>query len=128
MARILVIDDEEPVRAMIREMLERVGHTVEEAADGEEGIRAFQRHPADLVITDILMPNKGGLVAIRELREASPSAPIIAISGGGRTGRMNFLSTAQTFPGVHPLKKPFRRAELMSLVDRLLSEPDPGSG
>lgn len=125
LARILVIDDEESVRTMIREMLSRVGHTVEEAADGEVGLQSFRRQPADLVITDILMPNKGGLVAIKELRESRPTARIIAISGGGRTGRMSFLSTARTFPGVLTLKKPFRRSELLSLVEQALAAPDP---
>lgn len=123
MARILVIDDEEPVRAMIRQMLERAGHGVEEAEDGEAGIRAYRAHPCDLVITDILMPKKGGLVAIKEMREAFPDARVIAISGGGRTGRLSFLSTARTFPGVRTLKKPFRRSDLLSLVDEVLGEP-----
>jgi CheY-like chemotaxis protein len=122
MPRILVIDDEEPVRRMIQEMLVRVGHTVEEAGDGDDGTRAFRRQPADLVITDILMPNKGGPVAIKELRGSFPSARIIAISGGGRTGRMRFLSTARTFPGVRVPKKPFRRAELLQRVGEALAE------
>ncbi|MBE0617974.1 MAG: response regulator [Proteobacteria bacterium] len=120
MARILVVDDEEPVRAMIRQMLEGAGHVVEEAEDGEAGIRAYRTRPSDLVITDILMPNKGGLVAIKEMRAAFPDARVIAISGGGRTGRLSFLSTARTFPGVRTLKKPFRRADLLSLVDEVL--------
>jgi len=123
MARILVIDDEEPVRAMIRQMLERAGHAVEEAADGDAGIRAYRARPADLVITDILMPAKGGLVVIKEMRAACPDARFIAISGGGRTGRLSFLSTARTFPGVRTLKKPFRRADLLSLVEEVLGEP-----
>jgi len=125
MAHILVIDDEEPVRSLIREILERAGHIVAEAADGEIGLQTFRLHPADLVITDILMPNKGGLVAIKELRESFPKVRVIAISGGGRTGRMSFLSTARTFPGVRTLKKPFRRTELLTLVDQALAEPDP---
>jgi len=124
-AHILVIDDEESVRTMIREMLSRDGHTVTEADDGDAGLEAFRRQPADLVITDILMPNKGGLVAIKELRASRPTAKIIAISGGGRTGRMNFLSTARTFPGVLTLQKPFRKSELLKLVDQALAAPEP---
>lgn len=123
MARILVIDDEEPVRAMIRQMLERAGHVVEEAEDGEAGVHAFRARPPDLVVTDILMPHKGGLLAIKEIRALAPEARVIAISGGGKTGRLSFLSTARTFPGVRTLKKPFRRAELVGLVEEVLQGP-----
>ncbi len=121
MARILVIDDEEPVRTLVREMLQRAGHQVEEAVDGEQGLAAFHRSPADLVITDILMPAKGGLVTIKEIRAAAPDAKIIAMSGGGKTGKLSFLSTARTFPGVRTLKKPFRRNELLTLVEATLA-------
>lgn len=121
MAYILVVEDEEAVRSMLRQMLERAGHVVAEAPDGEEALHAYRARPADLVITDILMPKKGGLVAIKEIQALAPGAPIIAISGGGRTGRLSFLSTARTFPGVRTLKKPFRRSELLSLVDEALA-------
>ena len=120
MARILVIDDETAVREMVREMLEQAGHTVDEASDGDAGVRKFTERPADLVITDILMPKKGGLIAIRELRDNFPESKIVAISGGGRDGKLNFLSTAKTFPGVRTLSKPFRRAELMRTVTEVL--------
>lgn len=125
MARILVIDDEEPVRAMLREMLQRAGHEVTEAADGDAGLSAFRSQPPDLVITDILMPAKGGLVTIKEIRSLDPAARIIAISGGGKTGKLSFLSTARTFPGVKTLRKPFRRAELLGLVEEVLAGPVP---
>ncbi len=121
MARILIIDDEQQVRAMMRQMLERAGHEVDEASDGEAGLRSFQRKSADLVITDILMPVKGGLVTIAELRRDHPGVKVIAISGGGRNGKLNFLSTAKTFPGVRVLRKPFRRAELLETVKETLT-------
>ncbi len=121
MARILVIDDEQPVRDMMRQMLEDAGYQVDEADNGDDGVRAFGLRPADLVITDILMPKKGGRLAIKEIREHCPQAPIIAMSGGGRTGRLNFLSTAQTFSGVRTLRKPFRRTELLAMVEELLA-------
>ncbi|MBI5441894.1 MAG: response regulator [Deltaproteobacteria bacterium] len=124
MARILIIDDEEPVRSMLRQMLEGAGYEVEEASDGDEGIRLFRSKPADLVVTDLLMPNKGGLVTISELRREHPAVRVIAISGGGRNGKLNFLSTARTFAGVRTLRKPFRRAELLEMVaDVLASDP-----
>lgn len=121
MAKVLIIDDEEPVRLMLRQMLERAGHQVAEARDGDEGIEAYRRAPADLVITDILMPNKGGLAAIGELRREFPSTRIIAISGGGRGGKLMFLASARTYPGVVTLKKPFTRNELMEAVTAVLA-------
>jgi CheY-like chemotaxis protein len=116
MRRILVIDDEAPMRSLVASMLGREGYAVETAEDGAAGVEAFRRQRTDLVVTDILMPNKGGLVAIREILDLDPAVKIIAMSGGGRTGRLNFLSTARTFPGVQTLHKPFRRAELVAAV------------
>jgi len=82
MSRILVTDDEDQIRAMLRHALESSGHEVLEANNGEEGVRIYQKQPADLVITDILMPEKEGLESIRELRRLNPAVRIIAISGG----------------------------------------------
>ena len=120
MARILVVDDEEDMRSMLTQMLERVGHTVATANNGEEAIEAFAAQPPDLLLIDILMPKKGGLVAISEIRKKNPEAPILAMSGGGRDGKLNFLSTAQTFPGVRTVRKPFRRQQLLALVGEML--------
>jgi CheY-like chemotaxis protein len=122
MRRILIIDDEVPVREMLRQMLEREGYEVSEAEDGESGLKLYRSAPADLVITDILMPGKGGLVAISDLRREFPKVSIIAISGGGRSGKLNFLATARTFPGVRTLRKPFRRSELLDAVRESLVE------
>ena len=116
MQRILVIDDEAAIRNLLTSMLGREGFEVETAEDGAAGVEAFRCQRPDLVITDILMPNKGGLVAIREILDLDPEVKIIAMSGGGRTGKLNFLSTARTFPGVQTLQKPFRQAELMAAV------------
>ena len=122
MAKILIVDDEAPVREVLRDLLTDAGHQVEEAVDGEEALRRFRATTPELVITDILMPKAGGLNLLRALRELSPSLPVIAISGGGKDGKLNFLSTAATFPGVRTLKKPFHVTDLLHLVnDRLAS-------
>lgn len=117
MAKILIADDEAPVREVLRDLLTDAGYEVEEAVDGEEALRRFRATTPDLVITDILMPKAGGLNLLRELRELAPSLPVIAISGGGKDGKLNFLSTAAMFPGVRTLKKPFHMTELLRLVD-----------
>ena len=121
MARILVVEDEEHVRDVVRQMLEQAGHEVRVAADGDQALGVWERWQPDLVFTDILMPNKGGLVLIKDLRERAPRLPIVATSGGGRTGKLNFLSTARTFRGVVTLKKPFSRQELLDAVHQALA-------
>jgi len=125
MARILVVDDEPEVREFLRQALTMDGHEVATAGDGEAGMQAVLRDGADLVITDLIMPHKGGIVFIKELRDERPSLPVLAISGGGRTGRFNFLPVARTFPGVWALKKPFRTAELLGLVRDVLAGTAP---
>lgn len=120
MAKILVVDDEPEVREILGEMLARAGHEVFRAADGEEGLRAFREHRPDLVVTDLLMPVRGGLSLIVEMREVDPEARVLAISGGGPRGNLNFLDTARALGGVETLRKPFRRAEFLAAVDRTL--------
>ncbi|MHC4548966.1 MAG: response regulator [Planctomycetota bacterium] len=81
MARILVIDDEQVVRQFVREVLEQDGHEVVEAADGNSGMEAYRRHPADLAIIDLIMPRKDGFKTIAELRALQPQIPILVMTG-----------------------------------------------
>ena len=94
MARILVIDDEPDVRALVEQTLKPAGHEVVPAADGREGVDSYCAKPADLVITDIYMPNQEGLETIVELRRRFPGVAIIAMSGWSTAETM--LSIAQT--------------------------------
>ena len=126
MQRILVIDDEASMRTLLASMLGREGFEVDTAENGDAGVEAFRRQRHDLVVTDILMPKKGGLVAIREILDLDPEMKIIAMSGGGSTGKLNFLSTARTFPGVKTLQKPFRQSELMAAVRSVLGASGDG--
>jgi DNA-binding NtrC family response regulator len=121
MARILIIDDEPNMRSMLRRMLHRAGHQVSEAGNGAEGIDSYERDPPDLVITDILMPKKEGIETIIALHRADPDLPIIAISGGGRSGGRDFLSSAEKLGACHTLPKPFRGDRLLSAVSECLS-------
>ena len=84
MQRILVIDDDPLVRRTMERLLQKSGYEVRLAVDGIEGLRAFRTQRPDLVITDIIMPQKEGLDTIRLLRTWSPDVKIIAISGGSR--------------------------------------------
>lgn len=122
MACVLIVDDESPVRELLRDILEEANHTVFEAENGETGLKRALMIRPDLIITDILMPKVGGLTLIGEVREAYPRSKIIAISGGGKNGQLNFLKTALTFPGVRILNKPFTPEELLSIASELLKE------
>jgi DNA-binding response OmpR family regulator len=122
LATILVIDDDQNVRVTLRRILASAGHDVHEAGDGDSGLALCSEIAPALVITDILMPEKEGIETIRELKRAHPSVRIIAISGGGRSGIMDFLDMARQLGADDALQKPFRRAELLAVVDRLLAE------
>ena len=121
MARVLVIDDETQVRNMLRQMLERAGYEVEEAANGAVGVGLYRQTPADLIITDILMPEKDGIETILALRKTHPEVKIIAISGGGRTEKLEILLAAESFGALRTLAKPFERQELLEAVRTVLA-------
>jgi DNA-binding NtrC family response regulator len=122
MAQILIIDDDDHARAVLRQALERAGHSVLEAADGREGLRVYCVSPAEIVITDILMPEQNGLETIMALRKEFPDVKIIAITGGGKTGRMDFLYVAERLGALYTFHKPFELRELMDAVHELLRD------
>lgn len=121
MARILIIDDEELARFTLREILEAAGHEVVEASNGNEGIRHQKANSFDMVITDMIMPEKEGLETVVELKGEYPELKIIAISGGGRTRNMDFLQLAGEFGADLIITKPFSEEELMQGVTACLS-------
>lgn len=123
MATILVIDDEEMVRATLRLALESAGHRVLEAGNGQDGLRLLETNPVDLTITDIIMPEKEGIETIIEIRRRQPEAKIIAISGGSRSQDIDFLRIAERLGAVHSLAKPFSPQMLIELVNAATSTP-----
>ncbi len=118
MTTVLVIDDEDMVRATLRQLLERRGFEVVEAQDGEEGQRLFRSRRADVVICDIIMPRSEGIGTIMGIRRMAPDVPIIAMSGGGRAHALELLQVAEQFGADHVLEKPFRMAQLLDLVQQ----------
>ncbi len=121
MARILVIDDEEQLRIMFRESLERDGYQVMDAPNGKVGLKLCHEEPFDLVITDIVMPEKDGIETIGEIRRYFPETKIIAISGGGNRLKANDVLHTAGILGVQcTLSKPFEIEELLSEVRDLL--------
>jgi CheY-like chemotaxis protein len=117
MSLILVIDDEEPIRSLCRRILTHEGYEVIEAPDGNEGVRQYREHLPDLIITDIIMPEKEGIETIMDLRKEFPTVKIVAISGGGQaTTGATCLHLAKSLGAVKTLAKPFTRQELLDVV------------
>lgn len=113
---ILVIEDHEPMARMIETILVADHHSVVRAADGRAGMALYAAQHFDLVITDILMPNQEGLETIRELVARNPAVKVIAVSGSGRDGGMDYLRVAEAFGAVATLQKPFEPEDLLRLV------------
>jgi CheY-like chemotaxis protein len=113
---ILLIDDDALVRQSLTIVLEYAGYEVRCAADGRQGLAAFRERRPDLVISDIVMPEKEGIETIMELRMLSRDCPIIAISGGGRFGRADFLTVAKALGANATLSKPFEAEDLLRMV------------
>ena len=122
MARILIIDDESQIRSMLRLMLERVGYEIAEAPDGIEGIRQYRENPADLIITDLIMPNKDGIGMIIDLKKEFPKVKIIAMSGGGVNRPEGYLDGAKKLGATRTLTKPIDRDELLKAVKDTLKD------
>jgi CheY-like chemotaxis protein len=118
---ILLIDDDALVRQSLTIVLEYAGYEVHCAADGRQGLAAFRERRPDLVISDIVMPEKEGIETIMELRILSHSCPIIAISGGGRFGRSDFLTVAKALGANATLSKPFEAEDLLRMVASYLA-------
>lgn len=125
MSHILVIDDDPAVAESLKFMLEDLGHTVATAEDGKEGIQALGRERYDLVITDIIMPEKDGLEFLMETRGSHPDLKAIAISGGGRMTSKDYLVMADSFGADAVLTKPISMEELTECVERVLGTSPP---
>lgn len=122
MARILVIDDEPQARRMLHIFFQRLGYDVLEAEDGVSGLNLLKDNPVDLIITDILMPNKEGLETITEIRELNSTVKIIAMSGGGRLGNTDYLDIARRFGADAAFAKPLDLNDLEAAITALLAD------
>lgn len=119
MSRILLIDDEAPVREVLTAALTNAGHTVMQAEGGREAGKLFRAEPADLVITDLVMPDREGIETIIALHRDFPDLPIIAMSGGMRSPF--YLTLAAKLGARRTLAKPFTAEVLLHTVDELLA-------
>ncbi|RMD58707.1 MAG: response regulator, partial [Nitrospirae bacterium] len=120
-ATLLVIEDEDQVRDLLVQFLKINGYKVFSAPNGKVGMDIFRNHNIDLVVTDIFMPEKEGLETIKEMKREKPSINIIAISGGGQKGNMEFLHVAKFIGADRTLAKPFSIHELLRMIKELLN-------
>ncbi len=122
MQRILVIDDDEQMRTLLAKAMEWAGFEVITADNGRKGQLLFEEQPADLVITDLIMPEQEGLETIRSLKRIHPRVRIIAISGGGRIGPGAYLPAAMELGADLVFAKPFDIKEFVTSVQELLAD------
>ena len=123
MATILLIEDYDDVRTMIAAVLGKAGHTVRQAENGVEGLQLYRDKPVDLVLTDLVMPEKEGLATIIELRRINPTVRIIAMSGGYVYDPKLYLHMATRFGADRVLSKPFDIEVLKQIVRETLATP-----
>jgi CheY-like chemotaxis protein len=113
--RILVIDDNGPLRRIAVKILSGAGFEVLEAPDGESGLRLWREHGADVLLTDLHIGVPSGIEVAQELRAAAPDLPVIIMSGSA-AGDDNLLRAQQLLGSVGILEKPFRTADLLAAV------------
>jgi len=121
MNKILLIDDDNHFREMFAELLKRENFEVIETNDGRNALILYETHKPDLVITDIIMPDKEGIETILDLKRNHPNAKIIAISGGGRTNAMDNLRSARLLGADQTFEKPFDNKEILKSIAELIN-------
>jgi DNA-binding response OmpR family regulator len=123
MKNILLIDDDAPLRSVLRLHLERLGYCVQEAGNGREGLKAYDTFPADIVFTDLIMPDMEGLETIREIRRRSAQVKILAFTGSEWMDSTGILAVAKKLGAQSTLRKPFTMKEVVAALQELGSDP-----
>ena len=120
MTKILIIEDDTAVRACLESVISRAGYETATAADGRAGLQVFRSEPFDLVITDIIMPEKDGIETIMDMKREQKDLKVLAISGGGRAEPDNYLESARLLGADATMKKPFTHQEMLETIVKLL--------
>ncbi len=120
MACILVVDDEDVIRELVKDILEGAGYNVLTASDGDQALVQFKNNSVDVVLTDLIMPNKDGEEAILELRKINPEVKIIVMSGGGQISGEDHIQLLEGFDIQHSILKPIDRNQLLKVIEVLL--------
>jgi CheY-like chemotaxis protein len=122
MASILLVDDDDVFLAMLSAVLTRAGYQVIVAFDGQRAINLYKSRPTDLVITDLVMPEKEGLELIGELKRFHPEVKIIVVSGAGKHALEDYLKMAKALGANRVLAKPFSEREILEAISEVLEE------
>ena len=122
MATILIIDDDPQVCDLLEQVLEKEGHIAHTALNGEEGISLYRQYLPDLILLDILMPEKEGLETILDLRREFPNVMVIAMSAASEGAKIDLLELAQRLGAQYRMTKPFQLKTVIDLVDTALSK------
>lgn len=120
MAKILLVEDDNLVRDMLTQVLERASHEVICATNGEEATDVLKQHTPDIMVTDIIMPKKSGITLISEVKNRHPNMEIIAISGGGRLDPTGYLDLSESLGASVSFEKPIDNTALIMAIDLLL--------
>jgi DNA-binding NtrC family response regulator len=120
---ILLIDDDEQLRSMLRRALLRTGYQVMEAGNGRQALNLLAEASVQAVVTDIIMPDMEGIELILELRRSRPELPIVAMSAGGRIGPDSYLYLAERSGATRTIAKPFSIGPFLELVGEVLPPP-----
>lgn len=125
MIQVLIIDDEKPIRDMLREMLASEDFEIREASDGRKGMDLIRDSACDLVITDLHMPGQEGLETIQQLHQEYPQVKIIAISGGSPKVSMDFLPVAKLLGANNVIYKPILQKDLLKTIETVMRAEEP---
>lgn len=120
MAKILLVEDDDLVRDMLMQVLQRANHQVIFVANGEEATDYLKKEQPDIMVTDIIMPKKSGITLISEVKNRHPSMEIIAISGGGRLDPTGYLDLSETLGASVSFEKPIDNTALLMAIDLLV--------
>ena len=122
MKNILIIDDDKSLRLLLKEKIEKQGYNIIEASNGKEGIDLYHKNNIDLIITDLIMPEKEGIETIIELRKENSNIKIIAISGGGYFNPEDYLEAAEGLGAIKTFMKPIKYDKLIDYINKLLKK------
>lgn len=120
MKKIVLIDDDPEFRNMLQEGLSQAGFEIFPAGNGIEGLESIKKNTPDIVITDIIMPEKEGVETILEMKTLYPDLKYIAISGGGRSNPENYLNVAKSLGAVETFSKPFKLIDLIKTINSVI--------
>ena len=125
MARILLIDDDQIVRTVLKRLLVSAGYEVVEAIDGNEGVTSYQEQGADLVLVDIFMPTKSGLEVLQELKRFDPDVKMVSMSGVGIQDGLDLEDYAKRYGALEALQKPIEKEVLLRTIETVLQGDGP---